>query len=234
MNILLLGYGKMGKAIEKIAIDRGNNVVQAVHAYEDVNVELSDIDVAIEFSSPGSAFENIKFAIEHGIPVVSGTTGWLNQWDMVQQLVDEHKGTFFYASNFSLGVNLFFRLNKELAQLMKKFNYQPIIEEIHHIHKLDAPSGTAITLAEGIIEHDNNLTHWVNDKSKQENELSIISKRKGEEPGTHIITYKGDHDEIQIMHKAYNRQGFALGAVQVAEWIVGKKGMLSMNDFLKT
>ena len=234
MNILLLGYGKMGKAIEKIAIDRGNNIVQAVHDYEDVNVELSDIDVAIEFSAPESAFENIKFAIEHGIPVVSGTTGWLNQWDMVQQLVDEHKGTFFYASNFSLGVNLFFRLNKELAQLMNKFNYQPIIEEIHHIHKLDAPSGTAITLAEGIIEHDNNLTHWVNDKSKQENELSIISKRKGEEPGTHIITYKGDHDEIQIMHKAYNRQGFALGAVQVAEWIVGKKGMLSMNDFLKT
>jgi 4-hydroxy-tetrahydrodipicolinate reductase len=233
MNFLLVGYGKMGKAIEAIALERGNQVIQAVHDHSEVNCDLASIDAVIEFSAPEVAFENIKFGMVNDIPVISGTTGWLDRMPEVEQLVKEKDGAFFYASNFSLGVNLFFRLNKQLAALMNKYNYRPEIEEIHHTHKLDAPSGTAITLAEGILENQENLAKWVNKESDKDDELPIISVREAEVPGTHIITYKGEHDEISIAHKAHSRQGFALGAVMVAEWIVDKKGVLSMDDFLR-
>lgn len=244
MNILLLGYGKMGKAIEKIALDRGNKVIEAVHDHGEVKSNPSSFDVAIEFSAPEAAFENIKFGLENGIPVVSGTTGWLDRLNEVKAIVDQMNGTFFYASNFSLGVNLFFRLNKELAKLMAKHDYRPEMEEIHHIHKLDAPSGTAITLAEGLIENQPDLEKWVNKRVKekwdpgsspgtsQKEKLPIFSIREGEVPGTHIITYRGEHDEIRIEHKAFSREGFALGAVEVAEWVIGKKGFLGMEDYL--
>ena len=233
MNILLLGYGKMGKAIEVLAKARGHKVVFAVNDHADLPPKLNEkVDVAIEFSAPSAAFANISYCLNNGFPVLSGTTGWLKRLEEIKHLTVDKKGTFFYASNFSLGVNLFFRLNKYLIQLVNNYDYTPSIKETHHIHKLDAPSGTAITLAEEIIKHSQRFKKWQEGASQNEGELGIESIREGEVPGTHEVTYQGAYDRISITHEAQSRSGFALGAVEVAEWIQDKKGILTMDDFL--
>ena len=237
MRILILGYGKMGKAIEEIAEDRGHTIghkinINNTQALKFINSE--DIDVAIEFSQPDAAFENISYCLNHKIPVVCGTTGWLDRKAEIDALCKEKNGSFFYASNFSLGVNIFFKLNQVLAQMMnQQQGYNVGITEIHHTEKLDAPSGTAITLAEGLLKNLSSKTEWKNEPSEEENVLPIISKREPNVPGTHIIKYLSDVDEIEIKHTAKSRTGFALGAVLVAEWIQDKKGVLSMKDFMK-
>ena len=230
MKIALLGYGRMGKAIEKIALER-NHVIAAKIDKDFNQGELNMADVAINFSVPVAAVENITMALEKSIPVVSGTTGWLEAYDEVVKITNKNSTAFLYASNFSIGVNLFFKLNKTLAKMMRNQpDYKATMEEIHHIHKLDAPSGTAITLAEGIIENSD-LRQWSLDEG-QPDELLIKSIREGEVPGTHSIEYSSPIDAITIRHKAFNRQGFALGAVIAAEWIAGKKGIFKMNDVL--
>jgi 4-hydroxy-tetrahydrodipicolinate reductase len=238
MNILLLGYGKMGKIIGEIAESRGHSLAGKINLdnlsdLEKINSE--EVDAVIEFSQPESAFENISWAIQRGIPVVSGTTGWLEHMPEVKKMTLEKNGAFFYASNYSIGVNVFFKVNEFLAKLMNETNgYQVAIEEIHHTQKKDAPSGTAITLADGIIEHLDSKSKWIltEQESENEQEVPITSKRIDPAPGTHIITYASDIDTIEISHTAHSRMGFALGAVLVAEWIKNKKGVLSMNDFL--
>ncbi|MCG8311003.1 MAG: 4-hydroxy-tetrahydrodipicolinate reductase [Cytophagales bacterium] len=237
MNILILGYGKMGKAIEEIAEDRGHTISHKININNTQALKFIDpkeVDVAIEFSQPGAAYENISYCLENNVPVVSGTTGWLDKKDEIDQLCMEKNGSFFYASNFSLGVNLFFKLSELLAQMMdQQPSYDPQIQEIHHTEKLDSPSGTAITLAEELIKNHSSKTEWINEPSEQENVLPIISKREPNVPGTHTISYTSDVDEIEIKHTAKSRTGFALGAVLVAEWILDKKGVLSMKDFMK-
>lgn len=237
MNIALLGYGKMGKAIEEIALQKGHNIVLRIH---DQNLEeltkqnLQQADVAIEFTNPESAMQNILLCFRSGIPVVCGTTGWLANMRMVEQKCKELNGTFLYASNFSIGVNIFFELNKKLAGLMKhQLNYNVSIEEIHHTEKKDAPSGTAITLAEGIIATLPQKTKWVNKVSDIPEELSILSKRIDPAAGTHSVKYTSGVDDIEIIHTAHNRKGFAAGAVLAAEFIVGKKGVYNMRDVLE-
>lgn len=236
MKIALIGYGKMGKEIERIALDRGHEIVLKIDVTnpEDLSVSnLQKADVAIEFTTPASAVDNYKLCFEAGLPVVSGTTGWLERKPEVHQLCEALDGTFFYTSNFSLGVNIFFALNKKLAALMASHDdYKIGITEIHHIHKLDAPSGTAITLAEGIIENMPSKTKWVNQETEENTELEIISERVGEVPGTHIIKYDSEVDYIEITHCAKNRKGLAFGAVLAAEYSFGKKGILTMNDLL--
>jgi 4-hydroxy-tetrahydrodipicolinate reductase len=246
MNILLLGYGKMGKTIEVIALERGHQIAGRIDRMDGPGVNQADldnlstdaVDVVIEFSSPESAVENITYCIERGWPVVCGTTGWLSDRDEVEKLCVEKKGAFFYASNYSIGVNLFFRLNKTLAQFMRNYpSYHVSMTEVHHTEKKDAPSGTAITLAEGVLEHLPNKHRWV---GKEENEsridstdaVEIESLREGTVPGTHIVRYESDVDRIEISHVAHNRQGFALGAVVAAEWIVGREGVFGMDDLL--
>lgn len=235
MNIALIGYGKMGKEIEKIAVNRGHKVGLIIDKNnpEDLNEEnLKNIDVAIEFTIPESALNNYIKCFRANIPVVSGTTGWLKDIKLVTDACDSGKG-FFYASNFSLGVNLFFELNKKVASLMNKFpDYNVDMEEIHHIHKLDSPSGTAITLAEGIIENSSKLTKWTESLSHENDELNIQAKRHGAVPGTHTITWHSEVDQIQIQHQAYNRKGFAMGAVLAAEFMPTKKGFFGMADLL--
>ena len=236
MNIALLGYGKMGKAIEEIAIQKGHHVVLRIHDQnlEELTIEnLQKADVAIEFTSPQSAVQNILLCFDAGVPVVCGTTGWLAQMDMVQQKCQEYNGTFLYASNFSIGVNIFFELNKKLAELMKnQLNYKVSLEEIHHTEKKDAPSGTAITLAEEIIRTLPQKNKWVNKMSDVPAELSIVSKRIDPAAGTHSVKYASDVDDIEIIHTAHNRKGFAAGAVLAAEFIFGKKGIFDMKDVL--
>jgi 4-hydroxy-tetrahydrodipicolinate reductase len=236
MRIALIGYGKMGKEIEKIALDRGHEIVLKIDITnpEDLTIEnLKLADVAIEFTTPASAVANYKLCFEAGIPVVSGTTGWLEQLPAVQQLCKKLDGTFFYASNYSLGVNIFFALNQKLAELMAKTSeYKVEMKEIHHTQKLDAPSGTAITLAEGIIENIPELKTWVNQSTNDRAEIGIISEREGQVPGTHIIKYDSEVDYIEITHLAKNRKGLAFGAVLAAEYSFEKKGILSMNDLL--
>lgn len=236
MNILLLGYGKMGKAIEKIAASRGHTIVGRItieNRSELAVDQLKQADVAIEFSEPEAAVANIKLCLDHGIPVLSGTTGWLAQKSDIDAYTLEKEGTFFYASNFSIGVNLFFKLNETLAALMQKYSdYNIDLEEIHHTEKKDAPSGTAITLAEGIIDNNPRKKKWLNAPGSQKDILPIISKREPDVPGTHTVRYFSTIDEIEIKHTAYSREGFASGAVHVAEWLVNKKGVLSMKDFL--
>lgn len=235
MNLALIGYGKMGKAIKKLAVGNGHKVALIANSYADLQNHYKDnlaIDVAIEFSTPEAAFDNIKFCLQNNIPVLSGTTGWLDKVAKIEKITLSNNGTFFYASNFSLGVNLFFKLNKRLAELLANSNYVAKIDEIHHIQKIDTPSGTAITLAEEIIKQNSKLSDWVNNKTANPDLLPILSIREDSVPGTHIITYQGNNDEIVIKHKAYNREGFALGVLAVAEWIIGKKGVLTMDDFL--
>lgn len=231
MKIALLGYGRMGKAIEQIAIERGHAIVAMVDKNENQG-NLSEADVAINFSVPDAAVANIKAAMEKQIPVVCGTTGWLEHLKEVEDYCTQNKSAFIYASNFSVGMNLFFKLNKILANLMHPHkSYTPQMKEIHHIHKLDAPSGTAITLAEGVFDQSE-YTDWSIDETNGKTTLPITVERTGEVPGTHSIEYKSGVDSISIQHEAHSRQGFALGVVIAAEWIQNKKGVFTMNDVL--
>ena len=231
MKIALLGYGRMGKAIEIVAVERGHDVVAKIDQNEAYG-NLSEADVAINFSVPDAAVENIKTALKINIPVVCGTTGWLDQLNEIEDFCKAKNSAFVYASNFSVGVNLFFKLNEVLAKLMSSHkSYEASMKEVHHIHKLDAPSGTAITLAEGIIDQSD-YTQWSIHKDTIENILPIEVDRTGEVPGTHTIKYESNIDSITIEHEAHSRKGFALGAVIAAEWIQDKKGVFSMNDVL--
>ncbi|WP_010135312.1 4-hydroxy-tetrahydrodipicolinate reductase [Ochrovirga pacifica] len=231
MKIALLGYGKMGQTIEKIAVSRGHEIVVKV----DENTKEYDItqaDVAIDFSIPTAAVNNISNCLKHQVPVVSGTTGWLQNYQDMVSLCNEQQGAFIYASNFSLGVNIFFELNQHLAKMMKNLSqYEVTMEEVHHKQKLDEPSGTAITLAEGVIEHTK-YKGWEVDKASKDLHIPIKAIRSPEVPGTHVVDYTSEVDSIEIKHTAHNRQGFALGAVVASEWIVGKKGVFSMRDVL--
>jgi len=231
MKIALLGYGKMGKTIEQIAIQRGHTIVLKVDK-EDHDYDITIADVAIDFSIPTVAFNNVSNCINNNVPVISGTTGWLHDYDKAVDLCNEKQSAFIYASNFSLGVNIFFELNKTLAKMMSNLTqYNVSLEEIHHTQKLDAPSGTAISLANGIIAEHSGYENWKLDEIK-EKIIPITAKRIEDVPGTHTITYKSEVDTITIEHVAHNRQGFALGAVIAAEWIQGKKGVFTMNDVL--
>jgi 4-hydroxy-tetrahydrodipicolinate reductase len=231
MKIALLGYGKMGKIIERIALEQGHEIVfkkSRSGPFEG----LENADVAIDFSIPDAAVANITACLEQNIPVISGTTGWLEHYPKMVQLCEEKKGAFIYASNFSLGVNIFFELNTYLAKIMSQFTqYEIAVEEIHHTQKLDAPSGTAITLAESIINHSD-YSSWTLNKAKNPEELVIKAERIPNVPGTHTITYQSAVDSIEIKHEANNREGFASGAVVAAEWIYGKKGVFTMKDVL--
>ena len=231
MNIALLGYGKMGKTIEQIAIKRGHNIVLAIDK-DDNDYDITKADVAIDFSIPTVAFNNISNCINNNVPVISGTTGWLEKYDDAVHLCKEKKGAFIYASNYSLGVNIFFELNKTLAKMMSALKqYNVSMEEIHHTQKLDAPSGTAISLAKGVIENHDSYSQWKLDE-QDENTIPIAAKRIEDVPGTHTVTYESEVDTINIEHIAHTRQGFALGAVIAAEWIAGKEGVFTMNDVL--
>ena len=240
MQLLLLGYGKMGRTIGQLAESRGHTVVATIDDSDEAHWQSLDdtIDVAIEFSQPDAAVANIRRCLERGIPVVSGTTGWLDRKPELDAYCQQQDGTFFYASNFSIGVNLFFRLNKVLAEMMDHYpEYQPSLEEIHHTEKKDAPSGTAITLVEGLLSALQRKQAWVLEEGNQpvsptDEQVMIHSVRQGQVPGTHTIRYQSDVDDIEIKHTAHSRQGFARGAVRVAEWLPGKKGVLGMNDFL--
>jgi 4-hydroxy-tetrahydrodipicolinate reductase len=236
MNIALIGYGKMGKEIEQIAISRGHTIVLKVDVSNANSYSIDELrkaDVAIEFSTPEAVIKNIYKCFDENIPVVVGTTGWLDQLEDVKKNCSDKNQTLFYTSNYSIGVNLFFKVNEYLAKLMNaKSDYRISMEEIHHVHKLDAPSGTAISLANQIIENNTQKQKWVNTISDNKNELEIISKRIDEVPGTHTVTYSSAVDEISITHIAHNRKGFALGAVIAAEWVKDKKGIFGMNDLL--
>ncbi len=231
MKIALVGYGKMGKIIGELAAGKGHEIVAQLN--ESPTLEnLNNADVAIEFSNPEVAFDNIKFCLEHKIPVICGTTGWLERKPEIEKISIENNTAFLYGSNFSLGVNLFFALNEKLAQLMENFGeYNVQLAEIHHTQKKDAPSGTAISLAEGIIKNNKKFQAWKLEETQGE-ELGIFALREDEVPGTHSISYKSDVDEIEIKHTAFNRNGFAFGAILAAEWIQGKKGNFSMKDVL--
>ncbi|UAY52811.1 4-hydroxy-tetrahydrodipicolinate reductase [Ferruginibacter albus] len=236
MKIALIGYGKMGKAIEEIALQKGHEVVLKIdvtNADELTPKNLQQADVAIEFTGPHTAVQNIFTCFEAGIPLVCGSTGWLEKLDDVKRKAVEKNAGFLYASNFSIGVNIFFEVNKKLAQLMsRQDSYEIKTTEIHHTEKKDAPSGTSITLAEQILENIPRKKHWVNRESVESDDLTIISKRIDPAPGTHIIKYFSDIDEIEIIHTAHNRKGFAAGAVQAAEFMNGKTGLYSMKDVL--
>lgn len=243
MKIALLGYGKMGKVIERIALERGHEVIIRANTSVVATLtaeELSKADVAIEFSVPHAAVANMQRCFDAGIPIVTGTTGWLSELSAVTQNCTKANGALFYSSNFSLGVNLFFQLNKQLAALMQPHSsYKAAVEEIHHVHKLDAPSGTALTLVKGLLE---NYTRQPEVKtymhhapaSIDSTELPVVSIRTDEVPGTHTISYTSAVDRISITHEAFSRDGFALGAVVAAEWINGRKGIFGMEDLLNT
>jgi 4-hydroxy-tetrahydrodipicolinate reductase len=236
MNIALIGYGKMGKEIEKIALERGHQIsfkINIENKEDLLKINAINTDVAIEFTQPETAFENIQITLNNKVSVVSGTTGWLEKKTEIEQIAISQEKAFFYASNFSLGVNLFFQLNEYLAKLMSKHaQYQLSMEEIHHTEKKDAPSGTAISLAKGIMENYSQKISWVNHETDNQEEIAIISKREPHVPGTHTITYSSPEDFIEIKHEAYSRKGFALGAVLAAEFIKDKKGVLGMKDLL--
>jgi len=239
MKIALLGYGKMGKVIERIALERGHEIVLKKDEFNTYD-GLSTADVAIDFSVPSAAVNNISASFNANVPVVSGTTGWLEHYDEMITLCNEKKGGFISSSNFSLGVNVFFGLNEYLAKIMRQFDsYKVSMEEIHHIHKLDAPSGTAISLAQGVIENSD-YNNWTladgkaneSTDSEQTKQITIEAKRIGEVPGTHTVNYDSAIDSIEIKHTAHNREGFALGAVIAAEWLAGKQGIFTMKDVL--
>jgi len=236
MKIALIGYGKMGKAIEEIAVNRGHEVVLKIDEYNlaDFNKKnMSTADVAIEFTGPHSAYDNVKKTLEFDVPLVCGSTGWLEKLDEIKKLCSERKGSFIYASNFSVGVNIFFEVNKRLATLMApQKDYEVLVTEIHHTQKKDAPSGTAITIAEQILENLKRKKTWVNHISDNTDELEIISERIDPAAGTHKVRYSSAVDDIEIIHTAHSRQGFALGAVLAAEYIHNKKGIFTMKDVL--
>lgn len=224
----------MGKTIERVAKDRGHNIAGRIDIDNVNDLDSAEADVAIEFSHPDAAYSNVRKCIERNIPVVCGTTGWLDRKNDIEKLTKERGGAFFYASNYSLGVNLFFKLNEHLARIMNRFPaYDVSISEVHHAQKKDAPSGTAITLAEGVIRNLDRKKRWVKNSTDDTAELEIQSFRIDDVPGTHMIKYASDIDDIEIKHTAHNREGFALGAVMVAEWIREKRGVLNMDDYLK-
>ncbi len=236
MKIALIGYGKMGKTIEGIAISRGHQVVYRVD--KSTTDKLTDltpetVDVVIEFSSPEAAYNNLSYCMKAGLKVVCGTTGWLAERPEIEELCKANKAAFFYASNYSIGVNLFFQLNKMLAKIVNPHTqYEVFTSEIHHTEKLDSPSGTAITLAEGLIENLEGKESWINNEIPKPAEVPIWSSREGKVPGTHAIKYISEVDEIEIKHTAYSRSGFALGAVVAAEWLSDKVGSWGMDDML--
>jgi 4-hydroxy-tetrahydrodipicolinate reductase len=236
MKIALIGYGKMGQAIEAIAVSKGHEIVLKINIdnLEDFTAEnIRKADVAIEFTGPHNAYANLEQLLLAGVPVVSGSTGWLDKWDAIKTLCEQQDGTLLYASNFSIGVNLFFELNTYLAKLMSRYpEYDVHMKEIHHTQKKDAPSGTAITLAEQVMAHVPGKQQWVNHEAANPSQLAIVSERIDPAPGTHTITYTSAIDDIEITHTAHNRQGFAGGAVLAAEYIAGKKGIFTMKDVL--
>lgn len=235
MNIALIGYGKLGKAIEQVALQKEHSIGLIVTSknLHDLNANnLKNVDVAIECTNPEAALNNITTCLQHNIPVACGSTGWLQHLPKVIAACQQHNGSFLYTSNFSIGVNLFFAINKYTASLMAKQAYKAEIKEIHHTQKKDAPSGTAITIAEQILQHHLQFTKWINSPTNKPNELSIISERIDPAPGTHVVTYDNEIDSIQLTHTAHNRQGFATGAVLAAEYIAHKKGIFTMNDVL--
>ncbi|WP_336514469.1 4-hydroxy-tetrahydrodipicolinate reductase [Pollutibacter soli] len=236
MNIALIGYGKMGKTIESVAISRGHRISHKIdldnpEAWDNLSPE--NTDVAIEFTGPHSAFENVKKCIEKSVPLVCGSTGWLDKFDEIVNLTKKLDGSFLYASNFSVGVNIFFELNKKLAQLMASHpEYDVSLKEVHHTQKKDAPSGTAITLAEEVLANIRSKKYWVNRDTENPDELSVTSERIDPAPGTHHIRYHSAIDDIEIIHTAHSRNGFALGAVLAAEFLPGKKGVFGMKEVL--
>ena len=234
MNIALIGYGKMGKEIEQILLQRGHTItLRSTRSTPFKAADLAGTDVAIEFTEPHSAVDNILKCFEAGVPVIVGTTGWYMRMPEVHEACAQMNGGLFTASNFSIGVNILFKINKELARIMHDFDeYTPSMDEIHHTAKRDAPSGTAITLAEGILENYPDRDGWINESTEDAHKLGIVSRREGEVPGTHIVRYSSAVDEIQLVHQAYNRKGFALGAVKAAEFMHGKKGVFGMSDLL--
>lgn len=236
MKIALIGYGKMGHAIEKTAIARGHEIVckiDADNAEEFDSPEFASADIAIEFTTPATAVDNYQKAFQRNVKVVSGTTGWLDRMPCIKDMCDNGEGTLFWASNFSLGVNIFFAVNRYLASIMEGFpQYKPSLEEIHHIHKLDHPSGTAITLAQGIMAKDSEITSWEEAEDVDSHTLKVEAVREGEVPGTHIVRWDSPVDTIAIEHRAKSREGFALGAVVAAEWACNRKGWLTMDEMM--
>jgi 4-hydroxy-tetrahydrodipicolinate reductase len=236
MKIALIGYGKMGKAIEEIALQRGHEIVLKIDVdnVSDFNkANLDRADVAIEFTSPHSAFDNVKRCLEAGVHLVCGSTGWLGNWNEVKSICEKTNGSFVYSSNYSVGVNIFFEINKRLATLMAPHTeYDIMMEEIHHTQKKDSPSGTAVSLAEQVLEKIERKKKWVNHISDNPEELEIISERIDPAPGTHKVKYHSNIDDIEIIHTAHNRTGFATGAVLAAEFIKDRKGIYSMKDVL--
>lgn len=234
MRVALLGYGKMGKAIEAVLQQKGHEIALKVTQQNPLRMEdLKDVDVAIEFSRPDQALPHMRICMEAGCPVVVGTTGWYHDFDAIRTFCTAHHGALFHATNFSIGVNIVFRLNQQLAQMMSGLpDYTPRITEIHHTAKLDAPSGTAITLAEGIIQHHSATKRWTLDATEDRHALHIDAQRIGDVPGTHIIQYHSDVDDIEIRHAAHHRGGFAQGAVAAAEFLIGKRGIFTMSDML--
>ncbi|MBI4931285.1 MAG: 4-hydroxy-tetrahydrodipicolinate reductase [Bacteroidetes bacterium] len=237
MRIALFGYGKMGKEIEQIALHLGHEIALKIDVNNINSITKEDLqkcDAAIEFSTPHTAISNMNKCFEAGIPIVVGTTGWYDKADEVKKTCNQKNGCLFYASNFSIGVNIFFKVNEQLAKMMNNYSdYNVSVEEIHHIHKLDAPSGTALSLANQITDNLSRKSKWINTKTNNAEELEIISKREGEVPGTHIVKYFSTIDDIEIRHTAHNRKGFALGAVMAAEFVKGKNGVFGMNDMMK-
>lgn len=236
MKLALIGYGKMGKAIEEIALQRGHEIVLTIdqsNLSDFTKENISKAEVAIEFTGPHTAYENIKNCLEFGTPIVCGSTGWLEKMDEIKKIRSEKNGSFIYSSNYSVGVNIFFEINKKLATLMAGHkDYEVILEETHHTQKKDAPSGTAITLAEQILEFVKRKKQWVNELSESTDDLEIISQRIDPAPGTHSVKYSSAIDDIEIIHTAHNRKGFALGAVLAAEFIKDKKGFFTMKEVL--
>ncbi len=236
MKIVIIGHGRMGREIEEMAQEQGHDVLVVIDNENDwvkYKDSLTEADVAIEFSMPETAVSNIRRCFDAGLPVVSGTTGWTESLDAIQEVCQQSGNAFFYASNFSLGMNIMFELNKKLAALMSKHpQYHILIEEIHHSGKKDAPSGTAITLADSIMQYHPIKSKWVNKPALNADELEIISIRKDKIPGSHFVKYYSDVDSLEIKHSAHSRKGFVIGALMAAEWLIGKKGYFSMKDML--
>jgi len=237
MNIVISGYGKMGKEVEKVALTRKHTIIAKIDTLEDwekYSGRIASAGVVIDFSMPGVVVDNIYRCFDLGLPIVTGTTGWYGRLDEVREVCEEKDGALFYAPNFSIGVNLFFKVNEFLAGLMARAEgYRARIEETHHIHKLDAPSGTAIKAAEGIIRNNKKIKNRVDHETEKPDDLPVISFREGEVPGTHVVVWDSDADRITLKHEAKNRSGFALGAVLAAEFLMGKKGVFTMGDMLR-
>ncbi|QIK16939.1 4-hydroxy-tetrahydrodipicolinate reductase [Blattabacterium sp. DPU] len=237
MNIAIIGYGKMGKTIEKIAKIRNHKISLCYDETPSVHLlNNSNSNVAIEFSQPDSAFNNVKICVENNIPIVSGTTGWLEKFEIIKKICKEKNGSLLYSSNFSIGMNIFFEINKKLSKLLHSYSkeYEVTIEEIHHKKKIDKPSGTALSLAKDIVNNSMKKTWILDDKNdkKTKDQILISSKRFDNVPGIHIVKYESKIEEIRIQHQAHNRDGFALGAIIAAEWIQNKKGIFSMKEVL--